>query len=187
MDGTRRYGDDAVRALGIEPDDVLIPPPPDGELQFIAVGVLLFAALAGRDGYVDAADFAERLFDDARFEPELRTVLDVLELTAAAARKNGALGSHALLRGREDLLDLGVCDAALDFEHLDFGALSRQETGHEERRAAVAHDALALRAERLAGDDDFFVLFHVFLPPKIIIPHLNADMVCRDPPGGIIF
>ena len=100
MDGTRVGRDDAVRPLGIEPDDVFLPPAPDGKLQFVAVGVLLFAALAGRDGNVDPADLAERIFDERRLESELRAVFKVLELTAAALREHGASGADALLGGR---------------------------------------------------------------------------------------
>ena len=105
--------DDPMRTRRIEPDRVFPVSAPDGELKFIAVPVLFFAAFAVLYAALHPADFAKRVFYEPRFEFQLRAVTDMLQLTAAAFFEHGTLGTDAFFGGRQDFFDLPVTDPAL--------------------------------------------------------------------------
>ena len=161
MERTGLCGHDPMGTFRKKADHILAAPLADGKLQFVAVGIFFFAALACGDGKIEPGDLSERIFDHARFEFELHVVLQMLQLTAAALSEHGAFGTDAHFGGREQIFDPRVGNIPLDFEYAHLCALSGKQAWNEQNRAVLAaRDPFPLRAESRAGHFQDIVLFH---------------------------
>ncbi len=116
----------------------------------------------GRDGDVggrfEVRDAAEAVADDADFGFELRGVVELLEVAAAAATEVGAGRLDARGRGREQLRDRGEGDGAAGALDADEGAVAGRGERDEDGLPARVRQPDPARQDALDLDLDLGAL-----------------------------
>ena len=172
LDGAVRHVDDFVRSRSETADGDFSPAGSgDGELHLIAVMPGRMSP-QGRQNVdvLQVANAFQGIPDLLALFLQFPFIAKVLELTAATAVVDGALGLDPLRRGLQDFDQGRRGVGLLDQGNADPHVFTGQGEGHEDRKAFIAADAFATRTQAGNGyiigipllDGDCVFLFHRF-------------------------
>ena len=117
-----------------------------GKLQFVSVTVFEFASYGERNVIVDERNLRKTVFYYSAFKFQLKFILQMLQLTAAAFFVYGAFGADAFFRRSADFYYFPESHVLFDFQHLVSDFFLRQGVGNENRTVLRSHYAFSVGA-----------------------------------------